>query len=276
VFVKPNGYSKISINARSDSAAGYTAFDLSGHGSLLYNGANVIGYSVAKLSNGWFRISTTNASHPGAYGYQILVLDPAYTTGNPGPFAGDGTSGMYVWGLQLETGSFPTSYIPTSGATVTRAADVASMTGTNFSSWYRQDEGSFLAKVKALSPTFQQSIFRARAASGSEEMRIQFSGSSALSNLYSDAGASSGATRYTSLSLSSHSTFFAAAYKQLNFAVANATQIVTNTTGGVALSPVFTQADIGGLGGQVLSGTIARLTYYPVRLPDAQLQTITL
>ena len=42
----------------------------------------------------------------------------------------------------LEIGSFATSYIPTTGSTVTRAADVASITGANFSSWYRQDEGS--------------------------------------------------------------------------------------------------------------------------------------
>ena len=130
VFVKPNGYSKVAINA---GPTGLTYFDLSGNGSLLYKDNTAIGHSVEKLSNGWFRISTTNASSPGSYRYQILVLDPAYTTGFPGPFAGDGTSGMYVWGLQLETGSFPTSYIPTVASTVTRAADVATLANTGSS-----------------------------------------------------------------------------------------------------------------------------------------------
>ena len=45
---------------------------------------------------------------------------------------------------QLEVGTFPTSFTPTADAAVTRAADVASMTGANFSSWYRQDEGTFV------------------------------------------------------------------------------------------------------------------------------------
>lgn len=49
---------------------------------------------------------------------------------------------MHVWGAQLEVGSFPTSYIPTSGAAVTRAADYGYLTGENFSSWFNQTEGS--------------------------------------------------------------------------------------------------------------------------------------
>ena len=56
--------------------------------------------------------------------------------------AGLGT--IYLWGAQLELGSFPTSYIPTTTAAVPRAADAASMTGTNFSSWYSNPEGCTL------------------------------------------------------------------------------------------------------------------------------------
>jgi hypothetical protein len=44
---------------------------------------------------------------------------------------------------QLELGAFPTSYIPTEATAVTRNADVATMTGTNFSDWFNASEGAF-------------------------------------------------------------------------------------------------------------------------------------
>jgi hypothetical protein len=50
---------------------------------------------------------------------------------------------MYFWGAQLEVGAFPTSYIPTEAVAVTRNADVATMTGTNFSDWFNATEGAF-------------------------------------------------------------------------------------------------------------------------------------
>ena len=48
---------------------------------------------------------------------------------------------------QLEAGSFATSFIPTAGATVTRSADSAVMTGTNFSSWFNASEGTFVVEA---------------------------------------------------------------------------------------------------------------------------------
>ena len=248
------------LNGLSSTKLFYFDFDTQ---TLSANTGTGYQTTVTALANGWYRISIP-AVNNGVGGFNTYVaINRNVQVGN-----------WYIWGCQRENGTFPTSYIPTVASTVTRAADVASMTGTNFSSWYRQDEGSFLAKVKALSPTFQQSIFRAKPASGTSEMRIHFSGSSALSSIYSDAGSGSGGSTPTSIHLP-YSTSFAAAYKLLDFAVVNATQVVTNTTGGVAISPVFTQAHIGSMAGQFLSGTIDRLTYYPVRLPNAQLQALT-
>jgi hypothetical protein len=62
------------------------------------------------------------------------------------------TSGdaITMWGAQLEDGGFATSYIPTTTTTVTRTADVAKITGTNFSRWYRQSEGTMVLTHAAL------------------------------------------------------------------------------------------------------------------------------
>jgi len=67
----------------------------------------------------------------------LVVFDSVATTGN-------GTSGIYAYGAQLEAGAFATSYIPTTTTSLTRNADVVSMTGTNFSDWYNASEGTFL------------------------------------------------------------------------------------------------------------------------------------
>jgi hypothetical protein len=70
---------------------------------------------------------------------------PARTTLTFTPSAGSLT--LTVTGTvqfaQLEAGAFATSFIPTAAAAVTRNADVATMTGANFSSWYNTSEGTF-------------------------------------------------------------------------------------------------------------------------------------
>ena len=89
--------------------------------------------------NGWFRVNLTFTSSTET-GLLVRVFPD-----NSSTVTADGTSGIYIWGAQLEAGAFPTSYIPTTTAAVTRNADVASITGTAFSSWYRQDEGTVFA-----------------------------------------------------------------------------------------------------------------------------------
>jgi hypothetical protein len=60
------------------------------------------------------------------------------------PWTGDGTSGVYVWGAQLEEAFFASSYIQTTSAQVTRAADDMAITGSNFTPWYNQANGAFV------------------------------------------------------------------------------------------------------------------------------------
>ena len=102
--------------------------------------------SIVDVGNGWRRISVTataTANYTGNDAFYLYVMQDGITTA----YTGNGTSGVYIWGAQLESGAFPTSYIKTEASQVTRAADSASMSGANFSSW-NNTTGTLLAKYR--------------------------------------------------------------------------------------------------------------------------------
>jgi hypothetical protein len=91
---------------------------------------------ITPYGNGWYRCSATATSGAVANVNVIYWL----TSGNSETYLGNGTSGVYLYGSQLEAGAYATSYIPTLGTSVTRVADAASKTG--ISSLIGQTEGT--------------------------------------------------------------------------------------------------------------------------------------
>ena len=103
--------------------------------------------TITAYPNGWYRCTATGIS-TGVAGTTFLQMCNGTTSGSE-TYSGDGTSGLYIWGAQIEAGAFATSYIPnTSGASsVNRAADQVQITGTNFSSWYNQNQGTVVLEA---------------------------------------------------------------------------------------------------------------------------------
>ena len=233
---------------------------------------SVSSVTMTPFPNGWYRCSVT-ATHsttwPQNSGDIRIWFHGATATETPI----NNTDQTYVWGVQLEAGAFPTSYIPTTTATVTRAADLASITGANFSSWYRQDEGTVFCQ--GISNSRSNSSYWTTSNGGSNGASVLVYPNNNITYQVVNSSIQVNSTFATYSAVASVKT--AAAIKLNNFAVvANGGAITSDTSGTV---PAVTSFVIGNyLGGGTsfdYSGTIARLAYYPVRLPDAQLQELT-
>jgi hypothetical protein len=130
-------YLRLNITEISPAIDHTALFDLQ-TGTLLSSGTGVTA-KIISADNGWYKISVTSPALVGGQVRMALLMQTT-TSSTPQSYTGDGTSGLFIWGAQLEAGSYATSYIPTTSASVTRNADVISKTG--ISSLIGQTEGT--------------------------------------------------------------------------------------------------------------------------------------
>ena len=81
--------------------------------------------SITPFGNGWYRCVLYNAHATNGGLIQLM------TGNNGGAYQGDGTSGAFIWGAQMEVGAYATSYIPTLSAAVTRGSEDCEKAGIN-------------------------------------------------------------------------------------------------------------------------------------------------
>ena len=189
--------------------------------------------------------------------------------------AGAGTATSCIaWGAQLEAGAFATSYIPTTSAQVTRAADVATMTSTNFSSWYRADEGTFCVDGGASNDTTSGYAYFASANDATANNAILIAANESGDVINAEVKVSGSVTAGFYPSYTSGSTKIALSYKAND--VNGAKDGVAGTTDTSSTLPTVTQLCIGANhAGNQINGHIARIAYYPKRLTNVELQALT-
>ncbi len=231
------------------------------------------GATIVSLGNGWFRCSFTITATASASSAVQFRLATSTSVAN---YTGDGTSGIFLWGAQLEVGAFPTSYIPTTTATVTRSADVASITGANFSIWYRQDEGTLYAEgAVPVGATGSRALASLDDATNNERIQIGHNGTTAIRNLVVDGGS----TQFLPSVIAN--SFPPGEYRKLALAgrvddFAAISTLGTVATGSSGTMPTPTQLQIGiGAGQSSINSPIKRLTYWPQRLSNSTLQAVT-
>jgi hypothetical protein len=230
--------------------------------------------SITSVGNGWYRCALTATLAASASCTADIYLASADNTNS---FAGNAFDGVSLWGAQLEAGAFATSYIPTTSATVTRSADAASMTGTNFSSWYRADAGTLYGEGSCPNDSVNTDRVIAFINNGTNANGyvIRFAGSTKTSQTYGSNG--SAANQWI---IEGSSLIGASAKMAVGYAINNVGFAVNNTlvgTDSLAIVGAVNQLNIGqqSAGINPLCGTIKKLAYYPLRLTNSELQGLT-
>jgi hypothetical protein len=220
--------------------------------------------SITPVGNGWYRCSVSVLTT----GTSLNIFTYLASANGTVSYTGNGTSGVQVWGAQLEAGAFATSYIPTVASQVTRAADIASMIGNNFARWYTQGAGTVFADTLG-GVTFAR-MFTISDASISNQIFSEF-GTASAQSVYT-----AGTFVVQQGTISAGANKVANGYATNNFGVSiNGGTALSDTSGNLAAS--YTKLDIGqSWNGTVqLNGTIKRIAYYPRRLANTELQGIT-
>ena len=123
-FIKKGTSNKVML--RDATIGGYLAYDFENDTVLDTNSLSA--QSVVDYGSGWYRVSiTTISSGSGQLRPSVYILEDSYVSGSPSSYTGSTSENLIVTGFQLEEQPDSTSYIPTSGSTVTRLADEFSL-----------------------------------------------------------------------------------------------------------------------------------------------------
>lgn len=251
----------------------YANFDLSAGTVSASNGLE--DSFIIPVQDGWYRCVLVDTST------SSVLINAAFVAcydsplaGRASSYTGDGTSGIYIWGAQVEEGAFPTSYIPTTSAAVTRRADVAQITGANFSSWYNASEGTVVVDAAGTNASAFNYAYTIDNNTATTSIRQTLNGAGTTAILTVQDGGATQASISESIA-STNDVKGALAYKVNDFGGSINGSVETTDTSGTV--PVVTQLTIGSKQDSTLqwNSTIRRLTYWPVRLNNSTLQELT-
>ena len=268
-YAKSNGYNLIEVSQRNQNGGTITKFDLSAVTATTTGGTEIL-KSIEDVGNGWYRCSAAYITSSVRPYPAIEFLD---TDGSQG-FVPDGTSGIYFWGHQLEAGGFPSSYIPTSGSTATRAADLAQIPTSAFG--YNNDKGSLVIDV--LTPDADQfmilAYFNTASYLNSRGFAKANTSSTSSGNHYVNTTFHDGVSTLLQLGTQTQ-----AEYTKLGLSYGDNEKGVRDggtVLSGTSLSPSPTRLFLGGRDNGLQSQCwIKSLKYYPRQLTNTQLQELT-
>ena len=271
-FVKANGYNYFSI--KFASTLGVFSDDLAwfnvSNGTTGTISPNIDDTSIEDYGNGWYKITATQQANATGNGKIFLGISNA---DNTPIFLGNGSSGIYIWGYQVEQGSYATSYIPTSGSAVTRVADTAN--GAGDASTFNDSEGVLYVETSALSNDLSERRFGLSDGTSSNVVRVGYTSISnrIIAVIYN--GSNQAVMTYTSPDITQNSKI-AVKYKANDFALwVDGVKRSTDTSGSVFTANTLNSLDFNIGGGSHFYSETKDVRVYNTALTDAELQTLT-
>jgi hypothetical protein len=169
--------------------------------------------------------------------------------------------------------AFASSYIKTEASQVTRAADSASMTGTNFTSWFNNAEGTIYSNINLLNANVGVSNLYEVRSDNNNRLLYQANNAATLTTSRI-LGFTSGSATIVLDSPATVQQSLAIAYKTDDSARStNGGAIVSDTSGSIANG--MSSIDIGRAASVSLNGHIKKIAYYPIRLSNTNLVALT-
>ena len=271
----PNRIDVFSVYAKASGKDFFAIFDKSGTNIVYYNLSNGTlatvpsgtTATITPVGNDWYRL-TYYRNQSGTYQFfkPVDAADSAIGTAS-------GTDGALIYGAQLENGTYATSYIPTNGSTVTRAAETAN--GSGNSEVFNDSEGVLFADIAALADDGTYRILSLSDGTTGERVYMQYTNvSNTLTTVVKNGAVTQAIISYILPNETEFSKVLVK-YKSNDFALwVNGFEVGTDTSGNTPIGLSELAFDDGN-GGNDFYGKTKELGYYDTALTDEELEYLT-
>jgi hypothetical protein len=267
VFLKFSGRQYVYLENRSINTNPFVVFDI--QNGTVFSTIGPLTSTIQAYPNGWYRCSVTGTANLAGGNYLI----GGYSGGSQSYTGLDGPA-FYLYGAQVEAGSFPTSYIPTTTGTLARSADLCSITGANFTSFYNQSEGTFFVAADPRVGTGFSTYLMANSGANADQVSIF---RDTVLDYFGVANGGSYTAQQTVASANGSFNKIAGSYFT-NDARSAFNGILASADTSVTVPTNLNRLNIGSssLGNtQFANGCLSSIRYFKKRLPNAKLVTLT-